>query len=207
MSTKRNTVWLVIAFALLGLWSCATLSETYRLGTQAALNKDWEKAVEYFEQASMEHPGNSYYRLALIRARLQASRVHWVAAQNLARQGNVEEALEAFNRALSYDPQNIRILEDIRRLEASLAAAEARKAKLDGMEVSISCKSGDEGRLFGSVGTGDIAQALTDAGQAVEKREVLLPNGPFRVTGEYEVDLHLHADVNATIKLTVVPEA
>jgi large subunit ribosomal protein L9 len=85
-------------------------------------------------------------------------------------------------------------------------AAEARKTQLDGLAVSISCKAGDEGRLFGSVGTGDIAKAVSDTGIELEKREVLLPHGPFRVTGEYEVELHLHADVNATLKLTITPE-
>jgi large subunit ribosomal protein L9 len=87
-----------------------------------------------------------------------------------------------------------------------LTAAEARKTQLDGLAVSISCKAGDEGRLFGSVGTGDIAKAVSDTGIELEKREVLLPHGPFRVTGEYEVELHLHADVNATLKLTITPE-
>jgi len=87
-----------------------------------------------------------------------------------------------------------------------LAAAEARKAKLEGMAITIACKAGDEGRLFGSVGTVDIAQAATEAGQEVLKQEVRLPEGPFRVTGEFDVELHLHADVNATIKLSIVPE-
>jgi len=88
-----------------------------------------------------------------------------------------------------------------------LGAAEARKAKLDGFAVTISCKAGDEGRLFGSVGTGDIASAVSEAGVELEKREVLLPDGPFRVAGEYEVTLRLHTDVNATLKLSIVPEA
>lgn len=88
----------------------------------------------------------------------------------------------------------------------ALAAAEARKAKLDGMAVSVSCKTGEEGRLFGSVGTTDIANAVTAAGSELAKKEVLLPDGPFRVAGEYDVVLHLHADVNATLKLTIVPE-
>ncbi|MEJ2611695.1 MAG: 50S ribosomal protein L9 [Candidatus Thiodiazotropha sp.] len=88
-----------------------------------------------------------------------------------------------------------------------LKAAEARKAKLNGMAVSITCKAGDEGKLFGSIGTADISKAVTDTGEALEKKEVQLPNGPFRVAGEFDVDLHLHADVNATIKLTIVPEA
>jgi large subunit ribosomal protein L9 len=85
-------------------------------------------------------------------------------------------------------------------------AAQARKAKLDGLTIAITCRAGDEGRLFGSVGTMDIAKAVADTGVALEKKEVLLPNGPFRIAGEYEVNLHLHADVNATIKLDIVPE-
>lgn len=87
----------------------------------------------------------------------------------------------------------------------ALTAAEARKAKLDGMSVTIARKAGDEGRLFGSVGTSDIAEALTTAGAPVEKSEVRLPEGAFRAAGEYEVQLHLHTDVDASIKLEVVP--
>lgn len=87
-----------------------------------------------------------------------------------------------------------------------LTAAEGRRANLDGLSVTITCKTGEEGRLFGSVGTADIAQAVTDAGVELTKQEVRLPEGPFRVTGEFDVDVHLHSDVNATIKLIVVPE-
>ena len=87
-----------------------------------------------------------------------------------------------------------------------LALANARKAKLDGLAVTVTCKAGEEGRLFGSVGTVDIAHAATEAGAELAKKEVLLPNGPFRVAGDYDVDLHLHADVNATLKLSIVPE-
>lgn len=117
MRIKKKAILAVLVLALIGLSGCATMSQTYKLGTQAAMNKDWEKAIELFEQASMEHPKNSYYRLALIRARLQASRIHWSAGQNLSRQGNVDKALEEYNKALSYDPQNIRIIDDIRNLE------------------------------------------------------------------------------------------
>lgn len=86
------------------------------------------------------------------------------------------------------------------------AAAEARKKVLEGLAVTLARKAGDEGRLFGSVGTADIAQAIMDAGHAVEKHEVRLPNGAFRATGEYAVELHLHSDVDAIIKVDVVPE-
>ena len=89
---------------------------------------------------------------------------------------------------------------------AALAAATARKETLDGLAVTVARKAGDEGRLFGSVGTADIAQAVTDAGHALEKHEVRLPHGAFRATGEYDVELHLHSDVDATIKVDVVPE-
>jgi len=87
-----------------------------------------------------------------------------------------------------------------------LAAAEARKAELEEMRVTVARKAGDEGRLFGSVGTADIAEAVTAAGIALDKSEVRLPNGAFRATGEYEVALHLHADVDTTIMVDVVPE-
>ncbi|MES9940132.1 MAG: 50S ribosomal protein L9 [Candidatus Thiodiazotropha sp. 6PLUC2] len=115
-------------------------------------------------------------------------------------------------KAIPATDANLKVFEQRRaelEKEASekLQAAEARKAKLDGMDISITCKAGDEGRLFGSIGTSDIAKAVVAAGEALEKKEVMLPNGPFRVAGEYEVELHLHADVNTSIKLSIVPEA
>ena len=115
-------------------------------------------------------------------------------------------------KAVPATEDNVKIFEERRaELEKEAAekqqTAEARKAKLDGLEVSVTRKAGDEGRLFGSVGTADIAKVVTDTGVELAKKEVLLPNGAFRVAGEYEVDLHLHADVNASIKLTIVPEA
>ncbi len=88
-----------------------------------------------------------------------------------------------------------------------LSAAESRKVKLDAVVITIACKAGDEGRLFGSVGAADIAKAVTEAGVELSKQEVRLPEGPFRATGEFEVAVHLHADVNAVIKLTVAAEA
>jgi len=87
-----------------------------------------------------------------------------------------------------------------------LAAAEARKTKLEELVVTVSRKAGDEGRLFGSVGTADIAGAATAAGVELAKKEIRLPDGPFHHTGEYDVALHLHTDVDAVLKLTVVAE-
>lgn len=89
----------------------------------------------------------------------------------------------------------------------TLAAAETRKAQLEGLTVTIRAKAGDEGKLFGSVGTTDIAEAVTAAGVEVSRQEVRLPEGALRSIGEYEIELHLHSDVNATVKLVVESEA
>jgi large subunit ribosomal protein L9 len=114
-------------------------------------------------------------------------------------------------RAVSATKENLEAFE-ARRAELekeaveAQTAAEARKAKIEELSVSISSKAGDEGRLFGSVGTSDIADAATAAGVEVAKREVRLLEGPFHNTGEYEVVIHLHTDVDAMLKLSIVPE-
>jgi large subunit ribosomal protein L9 len=93
-----------------------------------------------------------------------------------------------------------------RQAAETLSAAEARREKLDGLRVTIARKAGEEGRLFGSVGTGDIAAAVVELGHPLEKQEVRLPEGPFRAAGEYEVVVHLHADADATLNLEIVAE-
>jgi large subunit ribosomal protein L9 len=96
---------------------------------------------------------------------------------------------------------------ELERQEAEvLAAAQSRAAQLAEIAVVIAAKSGDEGKLFGSVGTRDIAEAITASGVSVDKSEVRLPNGALRNTGEYTVTLHLHSDVNAEVSVTVVAE-
>ena len=85
-----------------------------------------------------------------------------------------------------------------------LSAAQARAEKLNGLVVTIEANAGDEGKLFGSVGTRDIADAVTATGQEIEKSEVLLPNGALHQTGEYDIDLSLGSEVSAQIKLHVV---
>lgn len=87
------------------------------------------------------------------------------------------------------------------------AAAQARADKLTALvEVSIAANSGEEGKLFGSIGTQDIADAITAAGVELNKSEVRLPTGTIRQTGEYEISLQLHSEVTTTIKLVVVAE-
>jgi large subunit ribosomal protein L9 len=88
----------------------------------------------------------------------------------------------------------------------SLAKAEQRRDAVEKLNVTISSKAGDEGKLFGSIGPADIAEAVTSAGVEIEKKEVRLPEGPLRQIGEYEVELHFHTDVDAKVKLAIVAE-
>ncbi len=88
-----------------------------------------------------------------------------------------------------------------------LKAAQARADQLNDKEITISSKSGDEGKLFGSIGVRDVADAITAAGVEVNKSEVRLPEGPLRAVGEYDITIHVHSDVNAIVKLSVVAEA
>jgi large subunit ribosomal protein L9 len=88
----------------------------------------------------------------------------------------------------------------------ALTEAEARRDQISKLEISITAKAGAEGKLFGSVGNTDIAAAITDAGVALEKREVRLPEGPIHQAGEYDITLHLHADVDAVVKVIVIGE-
>ncbi|GAB3112104.1 50S ribosomal protein L9 [Aestuariicella hydrocarbonica] len=95
-------------------------------------------------------------------------------------------------------------------LEAAAAekktAAEARAEKLAELTVTITANAGDEGKLFGSLGTRDLALAISEAGVAVTKSEVKLPEGTLREVGEYDVDVQLHAEVTQAVKLIVVAE-
>lgn len=97
-------------------------------------------------------------------------------------------------------------------LEAKLAdiltTAEARAAKVVELaEITIASKAGDEGKLFGSIGTRDIADAITEAGVEIIKAEVRLPLGAIRETGEFDIAIHLHNDVDTSIKVVVIAQA
>lgn len=137
--------------------------------------------------------------------------------ENLGNMGDRVKVRSGFGRnfllpqgkAALATPENIQIFE-ARRAEleakqaADLTAAQARAAELENLELKIVSKAGTEGKLFGSIGTIDIAEACAEAGVAVQRSEVRLPNGPIRLLGEHEVELHLHTDVNITIRLQVV---
>ena len=92
------------------------------------------------------------------------------------------------------------------KAKAQLEGAEGRKAALENAEVTISANASTEGKLYGSIGPREIAEALTKLGHKVEKSEVVMGEGPLRRTGEHEVLVHLHADVETTVKVIVTGE-
>jgi large subunit ribosomal protein L9 len=88
----------------------------------------------------------------------------------------------------------------------SLSSAQARAKQLEEFKLELRAKAGTEGKLFGSIGTADIAEALTRAGIAIERSEVRLPGGPIRLVGEHHVKLHLHTDVEIDLPVNVIAE-
>ena len=108
-------------------------------------------------------------------------------------------------------PENIQKFESRRveleaRAATDLAAARERATALEGFKLSITAKAGNEGKLFGSIGTTDIAEACQAAGHKIERSEVRLPGGPIRAVGEHVITLHLHSDINIEVPLTVIAE-
>lgn len=106
--------------------------------------------------------------------------------------------------------RNIEKFEKIRAdLEAKAAAevemAKARAAGIEGKELKITVQAGPEGRLFGSVGTLDVVDAFGALGIEIERSEIRLPEGPLRVVGEHEIEIHLHADVSVPVKIVLEP--
>ena len=93
------------------------------------------------------------------------------------------------------------------KAEAALAEAQARAAQLSALEsVTIASKAGDEGRLFGSITTRDVAEAVVKAGVEIVKSEVRMPTGPIRTLGDHEVKFQLHGEVFATLNVIIVAE-
>ena len=88
-----------------------------------------------------------------------------------------------------------------------LEAAQSRADGISKLEVVITQKAGDEGKLFGSVGTQNIADAIAEAGAKVEKHEIRLPEGVIRQIGEYDITIHLHTDIDVVLPIKIVPEA
>ena len=123
--------------------------------------------------------------------------------------GYARNFLLPFGKATPATADNVAAFEARRAELEKIAAekkaeAEARAAKLADLTVTIAANAGEEGKLFGSIGTRDIADAVTAAGVAIEKSEVRLPDRALRTVGEFDIDVQLHTDVDATVKLVVV---
>ncbi|SUD90419.1 50S ribosomal protein L9 [Psychrobacter phenylpyruvicus] len=114
-------------------------------------------------------------------------------------------------KALPATPANVEKFEarraELEAIEAEeLAAAQKRADALTDVNVIMRAKSGEDGKLFGSIGTRDIADALTKSGLEVDRSEVKLPEGTLRQVGEYSVDIQLHHDIFANILVTILSE-
>ncbi|MEL0167804.1 50S ribosomal protein L9 [Halopseudomonas sp.] len=123
--------------------------------------------------------------------------------------GYARNFLLPFGKATPATAENVAAFEARRAELEKLAAekkaeADARAAQLAELTVTIAANAGEEGKLFGSIGTRDIADAVTAAGVAIEKSEVRLPDGALRTVGEFDVVVQLHTDVETTVKLVVV---
>lgn len=114
---KKVAILSIVLF-ILALTGCSPFNQNYKLATEAAGNKNWDEAIEYYEKALLEDPSNAAYRLALIRAKILASYTHVFKARNLAAAGKKEEALAEYQKALSYDPNNRTILVEAQLLTA-----------------------------------------------------------------------------------------
>lgn len=114
-------------------------------------------------------------------------------------------------KATAATAENIAAFEERRAELEKIAAeskdaAEKRQTELDKLNISIKAKAGEEGKLFGSIGPADIADAVIAAGVELEKKEVRMPDGPIRSIGEYDVAIHLHSDVVTELKIIVEAE-
>ena len=131
-----------------------------------------------------------------------------VGDQVAVKAGYARNFLFPFSKAIPATKANIadfeaRKAELVKAANEKLAAAQARAEKLSKLSVSIETNAGEEGKLFGSIGTRDIADAITAAGQTVKKSEVSLPEGALRHTGEFEINLNLGSEVTATVALVI----
>jgi len=135
----RKTLFLLAV--LLVFWACSTFSNSYKLGTEEAISKNWDEAVKHFERAVYEDPNNSVYRLALLRAKIYASYAHMLQARRLASEGKKGDAMKEYEIALSYDPSNRIIAEEARILAEK---DETKKPKEVEMEPPVKLDVSDE---------------------------------------------------------------
>jgi general secretion pathway protein D len=144
---KKTALMLALVITLAG---CMTLSQNYRLGTTAEMNKQYDMAVKYYEQAAAENPKEPVYRLALLRAKMGSSLVHLQNARTLAAEGKKKDAVVEYGIALFYDPLNVTIAGELKALETPPAKTEKPapevaqspvKLKTTGEKLSVSFRT------------------------------------------------------------------
>jgi general secretion pathway protein D len=125
---------------VLSFWGCANFGSHYfRLGNEAEINKDWDQAIQYYEKAIVQKPNEYSYKMSLTRVRLTATMIHLRTARGLAVQGNKDEALKEYEKALSYDPQNRALYEEMLRLTQGAPAKE--KPEQEKLEYPVKLKT------------------------------------------------------------------
>jgi len=145
-----------------------------------------------------------------------------ILLQKVANLGNIGDRVKVKpgygrNFLLPQGKATLATLDNIKKFEArraelekaereELGGAQARAAKLEGFRLTLTAKAGSEGKLFGSIGTADVTEAVRKAGHSIERSEVRLPHGPIRQAGEHVVQLHLHTDVTVDLPVTIVAE-
>ncbi len=145
-----------------------------------------------------------------------------ILLQKVANLGNIGDRVKVKsgfgrNYLLPHGKATLATPDNVKRFEARraelekaahehLSSAEQRAEALKEFKLVIPSKAGTEGKLFGSIGTADIAEAATKAGMKIERSEVRLPNGALRTIGDHSVVLHLHADIDVPLAVTIVAE-
>jgi len=145
-----------------------------------------------------------------------------ILLQKVANLGNIGDRVKVKsgfgrNYLLPQGKATVATPDNVKRFEArraelekvaheQLSSAEERATALKEFKLVIPSKAGTEGKLFGSIGTADIAEAATKAGIKIERSEVRLPNGALRTVGDHSVVLHLHADIDVPLAVTIVAE-
>ena len=145
-----------------------------------------------------------------------------ILLQKVANLGNIGDRVKVRsgygrNYLLPHGKATLATPDNVKRFEARreelekaarehLTSATERAAALKDFKLTIIAKAGTEGKLFGSIGTSDVAEALSRQGFKVERSEVRMPNGPLRMVGEHSVGLHLHADIDVALTVLIVAE-
>ncbi len=129
----------ILILCVVSFWACATFSRDYKLGTEAAMNKNWDEAIRFYEKALRNDPNNAVYRLALMRSRIAASFEHLFKARVLAAEEKKEEALAEYEKALSYDPSNRLIFEEAQQFKGE--PVEEKEPEIEKIEPPIKLKT------------------------------------------------------------------